>query len=167
VEQGHTTAAHLATLRASIAHVGRPANSSRSELAVDCHLPGGRLALGASQEVVMLGTRLRFPEPLLTSEALSGVIGGLTSLVSAELERRAEGARRLDLTFERVDRTKQVICIGIARPNCHLNHLARLRDEQIERNDLGLGVKTMHLVALTKPLTSEPADQVGWSPALP
>ena len=66
----------------------------------------------------LVAARLAFPEPLLTPEALSGVIARLSSLVCAELERRAEGARRLDLTFERVDRTRQTICIGTARASC-------------------------------------------------
>jgi protein ImuB len=104
----------------------------------------------------MVAARLAFPEPLLTREALSGGIARLTSLVCAELERRAEGARRLDLTFERVDRTKQAICIGTARPSRRPNHLARLLDEQLERIDPGLGIEAMHLVApLTEPLTFE------------
>ena len=54
-----------------------------------------------------VAARLAFPEPLLTPEALSGVIARLSGLVCAELERRGQGARRLDLTFERVDRTRQ------------------------------------------------------------
>ena len=102
----------------------------------------------------MVAARLVFPEPLLTPEALSGMIARLSSLVCAELERRAEGARRLDLTFERVDRTRQVICIGTARPSRRPDHLARLLDEQLERIDPGLGIEAMRLVApLTEPLT--------------
>ena len=85
----------------------------------------------------LVAARLAFPEPLLTPEALSGVIARLSSLVCAELERRAEGARRLDLTFERVDRTRQAICIGTARASRRPDHLARLLDEQLERIDPG------------------------------
>jgi protein ImuB len=101
----------------------------------------------------MVAARLAFPEPLLTPEALSGVIARLTSLVCVELEQRAEGARRLDLTFERVDRSRQAICIGTARPSRRPDHLARLLDEQLERIDPGLGIEAMRLVApLTEPL---------------
>ncbi len=104
----------------------------------------------------MVTARLSFPKPLLTPEALSGVIGHLAGAVCAELERRAEGARRLDLTFERVDRTAQVICIGTARPSRHPDHLARLLDERLERIDPGLGVEAMRLAApLTEPLAFE------------
>jgi protein ImuB len=87
---------------------------------------------------------------------LSGVIARLSSLVCAELERRAEGTRRLDLTFERVDRTRQAICIGTARASRRPDHLARLLDEQLERIDPGLGIEAMRLVApLTEPLAFE------------
>ena len=112
----------------------------------------------------LVAARLAFPEPLLTPEALSGVIARLSSLVCAELERRAEGARRLDLTFERVDRTRQAICIGTARASRRPDHLARLLDEQLERIDPGLGIEAMRLVApLTEPLTfAQPrADLIG------
>ena len=108
--------------------------------------------------------RLAFPEPLLTPEALSGVIARLASRVCVDLERRGEGARRLDLTFERVDRTEQASCIGTARPSRRADHLARLLDEQLERIDPGLGIEAMRLVAaLTEPLTFEQprADLVG------
>src|SRR5271166_5553951 len=104
----------------------------------------------------VIASRLSFPEPLLTPEALSGVIARLARMVCDELERRAEGARRLDLTFERVDRTEQVICIGTARPSRRPDHLARLLDEHLERIDPGLGVEAMRLAApLTEPLAFE------------
>ena len=89
----------------------------------------------------LIAVRLAFPEPLLTPEAFSDVIARLTSLVCVELERRGEGARRLDLIFERIDRTEQAICIGTARPNRRPGHLARLLDEQLERVDPGLGIE--------------------------
>ena len=101
----------------------------------------------------MVAAHVAFPEPLLTPEALSTVIARLTVLVCAELERRGQGARRLDLRFERVDRTQQAICIGTARPSRRPAHLARLLNEQLERIDPGLGIEAMRLVArLTEPL---------------
>jgi protein ImuB len=111
-----------------------------------------------------VGVRLAFAEPLLTPEGLSGVIARLATCICADLERRGEGARRLDLTVERVDRTEQAICIGTARPSRRADHLARLLDEQLERIDPGLGVEAMSLVApLTEPLTFEQprADLIG------
>jgi len=93
----------------------------------------------------IVSRRLAFPEPLLTPEALAGVIARLVDAVCAELERRGLGARRLDLVFERVDRTRHAIRIGTARPSRHSAHLARLLDEQLERVDPGLGVDAVHL----------------------
>ena len=104
----------------------------------------------------MVSARLAFPEPLLTPEALSGVIARLSGVVCAELERRGQGARRLDLSFERVDRTHQLIGVGTARPTHQPDHLARLLDEQLERIDPGLGIEAMLLSAsLTEKLAFE------------
>jgi protein ImuB len=98
--------------------------------------------------------RLAFPEPLLTPESLASVIARLADGVCAELECRGHGARRLDLTFERVDRARQVICVGTARPSRRAAHLGRLLAEQLERVDPGLGVEAMSLaVPLAEPLT--------------
>jgi protein ImuB len=97
--------------------------------------------------------RLAFPEPLPTREALAEVIRQLTAKVCVELERQGQGARRLDLTFERVDRTQQLVCVGTARPNRHAAHLARLLDEQLEHVDPGFGVEAMRLsTSVVEPL---------------
>ena len=97
--------------------------------------------------------RLAFAEPLLTAEALAGIIRRLTDIACAELERRGQGARRLDLMFERVDRTQQLVCIGTARPNRQPRHLTRLLDEQLEHVDPGLGIEAMCLaVPVVEPL---------------
>jgi protein ImuB len=98
----------------------------------------------------MVMSQLAFPEPLLTPEALSDAIVRLVGRVCGELEARGQGARRLDLIFERVDRTQQLICVGTARPSRWPGHLAKLLDEHLERVDPGLGIETMRLTA---PLT--------------
>ncbi len=101
-----------------------------------------------------VAARLEFPEPLLTAEAFTGVILRLTGQVCRDLERRGQGARRLDLTFERVDRSRQRVGIGTARPTYDSGHLARLLDERLETVDPGLGVEAMQLVCpLTEPLS--------------
>ena len=57
MEQAHTTAAHLAALRASIASIGHSARSGGSAPllfglpAIDAHLPGGGLAAAALHEL--------------------------------------------------------------------------------------------------------------------
>ena len=97
--------------------------------------------------------RLAFPEPLLTAEAFAAVIGRLTRQICARLDRAGQGARQLDLLFERVDGTVQAIRVGTARPTRDAAHLARLLDEQVETVDPGLGVEAMQLVVpLTEPL---------------
>jgi len=62
------------------------------------------------------------------------------------LQARGAGARTLDLVFERVDGSAQVVRIGTARPVRDPMHLARLLDERIETVDPGLGVEAMRLV---------------------
>ena len=93
----------------------------------------------------LIRQRLAFVEPLLTAEAFATVIERLCRTVCAALERRGEGARRLDLVCERVDGTMQLVAIGTARPVREPVHLARLLGERIETIDPGLGVEAMTL----------------------
>jgi protein ImuB len=95
---------------------------------------------------VLIQARLGFVEPLLTAEAFSAVIGRLVPMVCGDLERAGLGARRLDLLFERVDGSVQVIRIGTARPGRDARHLGRMLDERVERVDPGSGVEAMRLV---------------------
>jgi protein ImuB len=107
----------------------------------------------------VLAQRLTFPEPLITPEALSTVIARLSAALCEKLEQRGEGARRLDLRFERVDGSAQTIGIGTARASRHVAHLARLLDERLEQVDPGLGVEAMRLtVSLAEPLAPHQVD---------
>ena len=100
-----------------------------------------------------IAIRRTFVEPLSTTEAFVTVILVLVSEACAVLEQRGEGARRLDLVFERVDKTVQVIRVGTAKPVRDVRHLARLLDERIEDVDPGAGVEAMRLVLpLAEPL---------------
>ena len=94
----------------------------------------------------LIQARLTFVEPLLTAEAFSSVIVRLVDMVCGDLERAGQGARRLDLLFERVDGSVQAIRIGTARPVRDARHLGRMLDERLERVDPGLGVEAMRLV---------------------
>ena len=89
--------------------------------------------------------RLSFIEPLLTAEAFGTVIDELLNTVCGKLEATGQGARRLDLLFERVDGSMQAIRIGTAAPSRHAAHLARLLRERLETVDPGLGVEAMQL----------------------
>ncbi|HTB47907.1 MAG TPA: DNA polymerase Y family protein, partial [Acetobacteraceae bacterium] len=117
-------------------------------------------ALGAVFEPItpvfppdLVQARLGFVEPLLTAKSLAAVIALLTGTVCANMEKAGQGARRLDLLFERVDCSIQCLRIGTARPSRDARHLARLLGEKLERVDPGLGVEAMRLVVpLAEPL---------------
>lgn len=97
--------------------------------------------------------RRTFVEPLLTAEAFSTVIASLVAEVRGEMENASLGARELDLRFERVDGTFQVIRIATAQPVRDARHLGRMLDERLEHVDPGLGVEAMHLsVTIADPL---------------
>ena len=94
----------------------------------------------------LIQARLTFVEPLLTAEAFASVITRLLDQVCGDLERAGQGARRLDLLFERVDGSVQAIRIGMARPGRDAHHLRRMLNERLERVDPGLGVEAMRLI---------------------
>jgi protein ImuB len=94
----------------------------------------------------LVQARLGFVEPLLTAEAFSSVITQLMAVICEALENADQGARRLDLLFERVDGAVPAIRISTARPSRDASHLARMLDERLERIDPGLGVEAMQLV---------------------
>ncbi len=96
----------------------------------------------------MVAHRLSFVEQLLTADAFGQVIDELLTAVCAGLEASGQGARRLDLLFERVDGSVQSIRIGTAAPSHHAAHLARLLRERLETVDPGLGVEAMQLRVL-------------------
>jgi protein ImuB len=103
--------------------------------------------------------RCAFAETLSTAEAFSTVIAQLSAALCRQLEQRGQGARRLDLRFERVDGSAQTISIGTARPARHPTHLARLLDERLEQVDPGAGVEAMCLLAaLAEPLAPQQAE---------
>ncbi len=95
----------------------------------------------------LIQARLSFVEPLLTAPAFAAVIDRLTALVCTDLANAGQGARRLDLLFERVDGATPAIRIGTARPSRDPRHLARMLTERLERIDPGLGIEAMRLIA--------------------
>ena len=100
-----------------------------------------------------ISIRRTFMEPIATAETFATVTLALVEEACAALRARGAGARTLDLVFERVDGSVQVVRIGTARPVRDPMHLARLLDERIETVDPGLGVEAMRLVLpLVEPL---------------
>jgi protein ImuB len=94
------------------------------------------------------------------------VILALVEEACAALQARGAGARTLDLVFERVDGSAQVVRIGTARPVRDPMYLARLLEERIETVDPGLGVEAMRLVLpLVEPLAPvQRTSDLGGSP---
>lgn len=91
--------------------------------------------------------RLRFAEPILSAEAIGQVIGDLTAMLIAMLERQALGARRVKLVCDRVDGSEQTLAIGTAGATRDARHLAHLLTMKIETLDPGFGIEAMRLIA--------------------
>ncbi len=91
---------------------------------------------------------LAFPEPLLTGDALSAATAHLARTLCERLETRGQGARRLELIFQRVDGSRQVQRVALARPSHAAPHIARLFDERLEQVDPGEGIEAMTLTAV-------------------
>jgi len=113
-----------------------------------------------------ISVRRAFVEPIATAEAFATVILALVGEACAALQARGAGARTLDLVFERVDGSVQMVRVGTARPVRDPMHLARLLDERIETVDPGFGVEAMRLaLPLVEPLAPvQHANGLGSSP---
>ena len=102
---------------------------------------------------VSLAHRLAFAEPLLATEFFAAAIHMLAREVCAQLEKAGQGARKIDLLFERVDHSWQAIRLGMARPGRDPHHIVRLLSDRLDTVDPGLGVEAMRLrVALAEKL---------------
>jgi len=102
--------------------------------------------------------RLHFVEPLLTADAFATVIDRLTASICRRLTALGQGARRLDLVFERVDGSRHALRVGTARASRDPAHLRRMLAERLETVDPGLGVEAMRLVvSRAEPLAAEQA----------
>jgi protein ImuB len=110
----------------------------------------------------LIHVRRTFVEPLAAPEMLARVIAILTHRLRPMLERRALGARRLDLLFERIDGRVEAIRIGTARPVRDPAYLARLLTDRLETVDPGFGVEAMMLIAsLAEPPAYSQGDRLG------
>jgi len=103
--------------------------------------------------------RLSFAEPIADPADLMLAAERLTADLVRRLAREGTGARRLDLTFYRVDGRVERIRLGTARPSRDPRHLAALFKERLDTVDPDLGIEDMILVAfVVEPL---PAEQLG------
>lgn len=104
-------------------------------------------------------TRVNFAEPIATREALEATLDRLLDALTVQLEREVRGARRLDLTWFRVDGSTQLTRIDTSAPTRSAPHLRRLFLEKLDKVDPGFGIDAASLVA---PNTDyNPAHQLG------
>lgn len=138
--------------------------------------PGQRLdqAFGRLAEPIrpisppeLVQVRRAFAEPIAAPETLERYTGKLAHALCLALEKRALGARRLDLLFHRVDGFVQAIRVGTAKPVRDPKRLTRLLTDRLESVDPGFGVEAMTLSApLAEPLAYRQEDALGedaWS----
>lgn len=84
---------------------------------------------------------LTFAEPIAALEDLQRTVHKLTDDLCADLEKTQEGARRLDLVFQRADNTLQIVRVGTARPSRDPVHLSKLLLEKLDTVDPGFGIE--------------------------
>lgn len=92
--------------------------------------------------------RKSFAEPIGSPETIARYIGVLVEQLSAELEVKGLGARKLDLLFFRVDNRIEAVRVGTSRPIRDVKRLTKLLCDKIEKVDPGFGIETMTLTAL-------------------
>ncbi len=87
-------------------------------------------------------------EPILDVDSVAQVLAALLTDLTAELERRGQGARRLRLTGYRVDGGTAAVEAAAARAARDPDHLARLFRDRLEEMEAGFGFEVMSLDAL-------------------
>jgi protein ImuB len=92
--------------------------------------------------------RRNLAEPIGAPETIARYVGVLVEQLSAELEVKGLGARKLDLVCYRVDNHIQAVRVGTSRPMRDLKRLTKLLTDKIETIDPGFGIETMTLTAI-------------------
>ena len=102
----------------------------------------------------LIEVRKAFAEPIGAAETIARYINKLVAVLCKELERKALGARRLDLICHRVDSGRQAVRVGMAAPVRDVKRLTRLLCDKIETIEPGFGIEIMTLTAtLAEPLS--------------
>lgn len=105
---------------------------------------------------------LAFAEPISTPEDIRRCTGKLVEGLCRDLEKRQEGARKLDLVFLRTDNTHQIIRVGAGRPSRDPKHLLKLLAERMDTVAPGFGIDKAILTAWkTAPLFPTQTDSDG------
>lgn len=89
-----------------------------------------------------------FLEPILTRPAIEAALDDLLKELCAALQAAGQGARRLELRAERVDRTRQALPLGLGAASREEAHLRRLFAPLLDRLQPDLGFERMALEAL-------------------
>lgn len=129
-------------------------------------------ALGAVEEAISprlpvapLSVERFLPEPLVRMEDVEHLLGLLANTLKGDLERRGEGARRLELRLFRVDGLVSRIAVGAARPLRDPHLILKLFRERLavlgDQVDAGYGFDLVRLsAALVAPYDDRQADLV-------
>jgi protein ImuB len=130
-------------------------------------------ALGKVEEAVSprlpvaaLSVERSLAEPIQLVEDMERLAAALAGVLAGELERRGEGARRLQLSLFRLDGGVQRFEVGASRPLRDPHFVARLFHDRFaavgEAIDPGYGFELVRLSALeTAPLEQEQTDLAG------
>jgi protein ImuB len=110
-------------------------------------------AISPRLPVALLSAERHFAEPLLRLEDIERIVLMLAGTLKADLERRGEGARKLQLALFRVDGAVSRIAVGTSRPMREAGPIGRLFHERLEtlgqRIDAGFGFDLVRLNVLT------------------
>lgn len=97
----------------------------------------------------LIEVKRNFAEPIAAAETIARYISKLVIQLSAALEAKSLGARRLDLICHRVEAVR----VGTATPVRDVKRLTRLLTDKIETIDPGFGIEILSLTAtLAEPL---------------
>jgi protein ImuB len=101
----------------------------------------------------------RLLEPIRHRELLDRVVADLADDMARELERRGEGARRLELGLWRVDGEAAFRSLELAAATREAAHVARLFAAKLDGLDAGFGIELVRLRAVwAEPLAPGQAD---------
>ena len=105
------------------------------------------------------GVRMTIPEPIGLQADVMAAVSRLLDRLCRTLDQHHQGARRVRLELQRVDRESALIDIGLARPMRDAGRIAALFVKGVEGVDAGFGIDALRLVAyVTEPL---PPEQLG------
>ena len=101
----------------------------------------------AMDQVAPHAVRLSLPEPVDTTDAVSGMLDRLLARLCERLEREGLGARQLELTVRRADGGTDRTGIGLMRPGRDAAVMASLFERGIAQLDAGFGIDGLRLHA--------------------